>query len=395
MYALNPLLFTGLDRSKTSLSASLWVLAIDSGNGGRKVGIVIDASGSMEDNDPRNLRLQAAKLLVDKLISPSEVTGDQTADEVAVIEFTHTADVLYPLGDPSGAGPAVDGIIADGGTFIGSGVNAAIDELTKNSAAAGQTGILVLTDGVDDPSYFTPETIASIDRAQELGIRVSFGFLSIDSTQQDPEIIEAILRSGGIFATINTADDIGKVVAQALLNGLVGEPGKTKVILLSDVETAGMLDQTGSNTFTYTAKEGEEFNVTLTSDDRDPVSLKVTLRDPSGKEVASAVTDPDTGVAFVEYTAQAAGTITIEITPEGNKKSGLFSVKLLSSLDPCAESPVQIPPSNSTYIPTQSYHPPSPTGTSVVTAAAAPMGNANLAVGFGLLLLPTVFGVLY
>ena len=135
--------------------------------------------------------------------------------------------------------------------------------------------------------------------------------------------------------------------------------------------------------------------MTLTSDDRDPVSLKVTLRDPSGKEVASAVTDPDTGVAFVEYTAQASGTITIEITPEGNKKSGLFSVKLLSSLDPCAESPVQIPPSNSTYIPTQSYHPPSPTGTSVVTAAAAPMGNANLAVGFGLLLLPAVFGVLY
>ena len=49
------------------------------GNGGRKIGLVIDASGSMATNDPDDIRLDAAKALVDVLVSKSEAGGDKCA----------------------------------------------------------------------------------------------------------------------------------------------------------------------------------------------------------------------------------------------------------------------------------------------------------------------------
>jgi len=49
-------------------------------NGGRKVAIVLDSSGSMLDNDPQNLRIQAGKALNGQL-------GTSTnADLVTVVE---------------------------------------------------------------------------------------------------------------------------------------------------------------------------------------------------------------------------------------------------------------------------------------------------------------------
>ncbi|KAL1837205.1 hypothetical protein VTJ49DRAFT_4156 [Mycothermus thermophilus] len=404
---------------------------IDAGTGGRKVGIVIDASGSMSDNDPDDLRLQASKLLVDKLVSASEASGNQAADQVTVVEFTLSADVLYPLGDPDGAGPSIDGIYALGGTFIGGGIDAAVDELTKASAGttAGRTGILVLTDGVDDPPENAVDTVAAINRAAGLGIRVNFGFLSVDSTQQNPEITTAILNSGGIFSTITSASDISKLVAQVLLNGLVGEAGDEPTTLLPGLDTAGLLSQTSTNTFTYSAQAGESFNLTIKA--IDDISLKVTLKDSDGNELASAVTN-DTGVAVVEQTIDADTVLSITVTGEGGATSGLFSVQISSSFDPCTEDPDDsddddddepssfpachgsfstsyIPSTTSapgsftthisvtpTSVPTKVTSTPSATrpGT-VVTGGAAPVRDAGLAVGFGMLLPAAVFGLAF
>jgi Mg-chelatase subunit ChlD len=49
--------------------------------GGRKIAIVLDSSGSMEDNDPQNLRIQAGKALNGQL-----VTGTNP-DVVTVVEL--------------------------------------------------------------------------------------------------------------------------------------------------------------------------------------------------------------------------------------------------------------------------------------------------------------------
>ncbi|KAK4195890.1 hypothetical protein QBC40DRAFT_210528 [Triangularia verruculosa] len=370
---------------------------IEATNGGRKIGVVIDRSGSMEDTDPSNLRLVAANLLVGKLISSGGITTGQTADQVTIVQFNETAEILYPLGDPSGAGASIDGIPANGGTFIGGGISAALDELTRSGNKPDNAGIFVLTDGADDPPSLISDTIDSINRAQKAGIRVSFGFLSVDAEEQDSRITSAILSSGGTFTTVNTAEDTSKLVAQALLNRLVGPPSTGSVPLLPGLKTAGMLSQTSLTTFSYAAQQGEAFNVTVTAIDK--VSLKATLKE-AGKntEIKSAVTDATTGVASLEHTALATGNFTIEVTSTtGGSKSGLFAVQIGSSLDPCKPSNTTQPhPSGSPLIPTgaNSTYLPTPTSSTVFTAGAVPMRDVALQMGVGISFVAAVLEIL-
>jgi hypothetical protein len=123
-------------------------LTANSNNGDRKVAIVIDSSGSMSTSDPTDLRLGAGRSVNDWLITKRE-EGKKKADLVTVIDFSTTATLDYPLGDPAGANGSFDSIGAIGGTFIAGGVKMAISELTKSGS--GQTGkrsgILVFTDG--------------------------------------------------------------------------------------------------------------------------------------------------------------------------------------------------------------------------------------------------------
>ncbi|KAK4444799.1 hypothetical protein QBC34DRAFT_451686 [Podospora aff. communis PSN243] len=351
----------------------------------------------MLDTDPNKLRLEAAKLLVGKLITSGSATAGQVPDKVAVVQFNDTSEVLYPLGDPSGAASKIDSVAAEGGTFIGSGVATAAEELTNggtDTSGSGTTGILVLTDGMDDPVDLVSQTIEAINRAQQLGIRVSFGFLSNAAELQDPGIVASIIKSGGTFSTVKTAEDVPKLVAQALLNGLVGPPHTGSIPLLPGLQTAALLAQTSFNTFSYLAQPGEAFNITVTS--VDPVSLKVTLKDAAnGGEITSSVTD-GSGVAFAKYTAPSKMNITIEVTSNTGPASGLFTVQLGSALDPCkpntSQPPVvsssSLPASPSPPTPSSSAPPPSSsdcpwtTGTgsaggAVVTAAAGKLEVAH------------------
>ena len=68
-------------------------LEAKSNNGGRKIGIVVDESGSMEVTDPYNLRIPAAKAVNDWLISSSEAGNGKDADLVTVIGVDDTSRV--------------------------------------------------------------------------------------------------------------------------------------------------------------------------------------------------------------------------------------------------------------------------------------------------------------
>lgn len=314
-------------------------------SGGRKVGLVIDASSSMATNDPDDLRLVAAKALNDALIGQSEATGGQAADLVTVVEFSSASDVLYSLGDPSGANSIIDSITLSGGTAIGTGIQAAIEELTApgNDPTANRTGIVVLTDGQDDPPSGKALTISETQRAASLGIRVSFGFLTPTSQDQDIEILRAILQSGGVYATINQASTQQAFVALALANGLTGldaTSANATSTLLPGISTAKFL-QTGTNKFTYAAQAGETFNITVEA--LDPIALMVTLRDVSAnKDIISNTTD-STGVTVVGYTAQSRMDVEVVITAT-NSSTGIFSVGLNSSIPLSATCNATSPP---------------------------------------------------
>jgi hypothetical protein len=358
---------------------------VGASNGGRKVGIVIDESNSMQDYDPDNIRIIAGKALDESLVSKSEATQGKTADLVTVVGFHSSPDLLYPLGDPAGAIAVIDTISSSkSGTFIGGGLKEATDELTKpgNDPTANRTGIVVLTDGEDNYSGLTgvQGTINEITRAGELGIRVSFGFLSVDSSNQDPRILNAILKTGGAFTSFTSAVSQESFIAQVLLQGLTGiDASSNTTSLFPGLTTSALLSQTGSNTFSYSAKAGETFNFTITA--IDAISLKATLSDTKGTELASKTTN-STGVAVIVHTATSDVDLELVVTPAGTNTSGIFSVGLQSSLGICAN----------TTIPTNSTPTPSTTSPPVqFTGGAVPSGNIGSGSGMFVSLLGFLF----
>lgn len=294
----------------------------------------------MSYNDPADIRLAAGKALDATLVTQSGATGGKSADLVTVVKFNDQANLLYPLGDPAGGSSVIDSIGHSGGTFIGGGIKTAIDELTKpgNDPTANRTGIIVLTDGVDDPESLVTDTVAQVTRAGGLGIRVSFGFLSTDASQQDPNILNAVFKTGGTFTTFDDASSQEAFIAQVLLQGLTGSDSKggSGISLLPGLSTASLLSQTGDSTFTYGAKAGENINFTITA--ISDITLKATLKDTKMNTDINSTTTDKLGEAVLKYSATADIDLGLVITATGGNASGIFEVGLLSSLQICANT---------------------------------------------------------
>ncbi|KAH0538540.1 hypothetical protein FGG08_004873 [Glutinoglossum americanum] len=286
----------------------------------------------MKDNDPKDLRFEAAAALDDALISANEAANGKTADLVTVVLFSEVPKIVYPLGDPEGAKDSLKSTPLQSGTFIGGGVQSAITELKKagSGSTLNRTGIIVLTDGFDDPLSGKLGTIKAITSAGNEGIRVSFGFLTSE-LDQDKLILDAILKTGGIYSTISKPEAQESFIALVLLKGLTGIDDKgnsDNAPLLPGLSTASQLSPTGPNTFTYAAKAGETFNITVKA--IDAIALHATLRDvKANTDIASQETS-STGVAFMKYTAASNMDVEVVVTAS-NKTTGnssIFSVTL-------------------------------------------------------------------
>jgi hypothetical protein len=317
---------------------------------GRKIALVIDSSGSNKKTDPGFLRIAAAQAFAATLVTEAAAGTDNFPDLVTVIDFDDSARVVYPLGDP--ASISFDGIDAVGGTLIGSGVGLAIHELTKDTTETthDRTGIIVLTDGQDSDNSVLA---AALDLAFRLGIRVSFGFLSPpanpvirrrrsnqpqaralyprQSNDAPPtELLEAVLKTGGVFSKIDSAE------AQQSFVELVIARGPTNIdsigtnnggLLFQDVTVYGMSSAArGPDIFTYHATSGQ--NLTFEIHAITGPILNVTLTDVRGsQELAKVVTDGQ-GRAAVGYEASADVDLQLVILTTANA-TGLYSVKLV------------------------------------------------------------------
>ena len=246
---------------------------------------------------------------------------------VTVVDFDYSASVIYSLGDPAGA--KFDGIDSSGGTDIASGVEAAINELTKNKGdvTAGRSGIVVLTDG---ESSLT-STLKELQRAKQLGIRVSFGFLSENPPTSAADLLAAILDTGGVYSTITTAGAQQNFVNLVARNGLTGlDNTNSNSVLYPGLAIAGNVSSsTGPKTYTYSAKGGEKLNFTV-----DAVSgqtLDVTLKDAKAKKDIDTASTDQSGHAELLYTPPSAVDLALEVTTK-NATTGLFTVGFNSSI---------------------------------------------------------------
>lgn len=164
------------------------------------------------------VRIAAGRALNSWLISKAGATGEKKADQVAVVEFSDDATLIYPLGDPEGANASFSDISLTGGTYISSGVQMGMGQVNASSTGTtnGRSSIIVFTDGEDeDPA----QLVRSINQATAQGIRVSFGFLDSTASVQDAEILTAITGSGGVYATITSEDASNNFINFAILNG--------------------------------------------------------------------------------------------------------------------------------------------------------------------------------
>lgn len=161
------------------------------------IAMSIDSSGSMEWNDPGDIRKEAVKTFVGKL---------EEKDEAAIIDFDDTATLLSGLtSDKQKLYQAIEQIDSDGGTDIGAGILCALDEIEQKKDVAKY--IILLTDG--EGNYDSNLTL----RAIELGVKIYTIGLGSD-------IDETLLRTiadetGGKYFHATVAEDLNNIFNEA------------------------------------------------------------------------------------------------------------------------------------------------------------------------------------
>ncbi len=309
---------------------------------GRDIAIVIDSSGSNQDTDPSNLRIAAGIQFNESLVTRDEAGPEGRPDRSAVVDFDTSARVVSPLDDPSVASFA--GIDSEGGTNIGSGVDLAIDELTRDgNTVEDRAGIVVLTDGMDnEPGAL----VTALNRAGSLGIRVSFGFLSPppvpigprrgvtaaqSAAEQPREVQEAILATGGVFSTINSAEAQNEFVSLVNRTGAAnlndGNGSDDDGGLSPGLAVTGRIaDAADTDRFTYEAPAGRRLVATLRPVDGQALTLRGTSVGDL-RALGAAVPAPDGTGLVLSTSTRRAGTVTFTVAGEDGA-TGLYQIGL-------------------------------------------------------------------
>jgi hypothetical protein len=137
---------------------AVWKGELDLPRGGSKAKnvaamLALDSSGSMLDNDPQDLRKDAAKQFVDALIAGDSAGG---------VDFDSVISGFQPLTtDLQKVKDFIDTIDSSGGTNIGIAVEASLDELDRAAAAKQARVVVLLTDG--DGAYDAALTTRAAD----------------------------------------------------------------------------------------------------------------------------------------------------------------------------------------------------------------------------------------
>jgi Mg-chelatase subunit ChlD len=150
--------------------------------------LVIDRSGSMQEDQKLEMAKQAACGVVD-------VLGPQ--DRIGVIAFDDNpqwACEIMSAADKGTVTGHIQGIEIGGGTAIYPAINAAFQSLRDLGGQAKYKHVIVLTDGVDEPAIGADHYRALIPQMREANITVSTVAIGRDA---DKSLLEEVARLGG------------------------------------------------------------------------------------------------------------------------------------------------------------------------------------------------------
>jgi len=159
-----PVLFLlGMTALLVSLARPSLVLAVPRAEA--NIVLVLDVSGSMAAADLQPTRLGAATSAARGLIE-----GLPDGANVGVVSFSQGANVVAPLStDKTRAERALDGLTASGGTAIGDGLNAGLNQLAQRASNGTPGKVILLSDG-ENTFGQAPAQVAA--RAKQLGVEV-------------------------------------------------------------------------------------------------------------------------------------------------------------------------------------------------------------------------------
>jgi Ca-activated chloride channel homolog len=213
-----PLSFEALSSSPYVLSSAenfvLYVLleAVARGKGGGRLplnlGVVIDRSGSMYDEQRLEFVVEAVKFLADSLAPEDKVAIVAFADSAKVIvssDHAHNRDAVRRAVDE------IDMLEIGGGTQMALGMRAAIDEVKKNLDASRLNRVLVLTDGQ------TYEETACIDLVQQNREQISFSTIGVGVEFNEKLLMRLAQDSNGKYHFIGNPAEIPNIFEDELL----------------------------------------------------------------------------------------------------------------------------------------------------------------------------------
>jgi Ca-activated chloride channel family protein len=210
--------FEALSSSQYVLSSAenfvLYVLleAVARGKGGGRLplnlGVVIDRSGSMYDEQRLEFVVEAVKFLADSLAPEDKVSIVAFADTAKVIvapDQAHNRDSVRRAVDE------IDLLDIGGGTQMALGMRAAIDEVKKNLDASRLNRVLVLTDGQ------TYEETACIDLVQQNREQISFSTMGVGVEFNEKLLMRLAQDSNAKYHFIGNPAEIPSIFEDELL----------------------------------------------------------------------------------------------------------------------------------------------------------------------------------
>ncbi|MGO9450727.1 MAG: vWA domain-containing protein [Candidatus Binataceae bacterium] len=234
-----PVSFEALTSSQHVLSSAenfvLYVLleAVARGKGGGRLplnlGVVIDRSGSMYDEQRLEYVVEAVKFLSDSLAPEDKVAIVVFADKAKVIvtpEEVHNRDAVRSAIDD------IDMLEIGGGTQMALGMRAAIDEVKKHFDSSRLNRVLVLTDGQ------TYEETACIDLVQQNRDQISFSTMGVGVEFNEKLLMRLAQDSNGKYHFIGNSAEIPNIFEDELqgLRSVTVRNGRIDVTLSQGVQ---------------------------------------------------------------------------------------------------------------------------------------------------------------
>jgi hypothetical protein len=213
--------------------------------------------------------------------------------------------------------------------------------------------------------------VNEINRAASLGIRVSFGYLSLEDDVQDPSVLTAITLSGGTYAGILDATSVENWVNLILVNGLThnDNPIGNSQLILPGLSISHIISGTHTDSLVYQAQSQEQLTFTVSSITAGELTAEAFF---GGKSLQKITVDEFSYTGDnVTVTSPGTGELTVKVSSKGAPKNSLYTVLGSSNL-PIQNCTVGIKATN-------------PKGTSTATKAAigvsVPFGLALIGVG--------------